>query len=144
MRRSKAEIYLHLVWATHKRKALLTEDIERAVYRCIESEAHRSGCVVLAIGGMPDHVHLLVQVPSTVSAAALAKQVKGVSSTMVRDRMELEEPFRWQENYAAFSVSRSHLTRVMDYVKNQKARHATGKLWDGWEEADEEKPVGSG
>ena len=144
MRRSKVEIYLHLVWATHRRKQILNDEIEGAIYRCIESEALRLDCTVLAIGGMPDHVHLLVQVPSTVSASVLAKQVKEVSSTFARDTMELEEPFRWQENYAVFSVSRSHLTRVMAYVKNQKVHHATGNVWARLEEVDEEKPVGSG
>jgi len=137
MRRSKAEIYLHLVWGTWGSLPLVTEEIERSVYRCIESEAQRLKCIVLAIGGMPDHVHLVVRVPTRVSAAQLAQQIKGVSSTFVRDQLRTGELFRWQEGFGVFSLSRSHVERVVAYVENQKRHHARGKLWNEWEETEE-------
>jgi REP element-mobilizing transposase RayT len=87
MSRSKSEIYLHLVWATWKRQSLVTSDIERAVYRCIEQQAIGLKCNVLAIGGMPDHVHLAVRTPTYVDASKIVMQAKGVSSTMVRDQL---------------------------------------------------------
>src|SRR5262245_11021265 len=98
MHRSLGEIYLHLVWSTRRRQHLVTEDIERDVYRCIEDQARKLKCTVLAIGGMPDHVHLVVHTPTIVCAAKLAKQVKGVSSTFVRDQLNIHEPFRWQDH----------------------------------------------
>ncbi len=137
MRRSKAEIYLHLVWGTWERLPLVTPDIERELYRCIENEARQLKCVVLAIGGMPDHVHLIVRVPTLVSAARLAQQVKGVSSTFVRNQLRIGELFRWQEGYGVFSISRSHLKRAIAYVEKQKRHHACCKLWAEWEETDE-------
>ncbi|MBV9470626.1 MAG: IS200/IS605 family transposase [Abitibacteriaceae bacterium] len=138
MRRSKAEVYLHLVWSTAHRKQWLTPEIEREVHRCIQHEACRLGCVVLGLNGMPDHVHLVVQVPTTVSIAHLVKQIKGVSSTFINDHLEVEELFRWQEHYAVFSLSRSHLNRVVAYVKHQKQQHAVGRVWAAWEETDAE------
>ncbi|MGI4788873.1 MAG: IS200/IS605 family transposase [Janthinobacterium lividum] len=80
MGHSHKEIYLHLVWATRQREPLLTPDVERRVHRCIQSEAERLGAIILAIGGLADHVHLVAQVPPHVSASQLAQQVKGVSS----------------------------------------------------------------
>ena len=70
--------------------------------------------------------------------AQLAKQVKGVSSTMVRTQLRGGELFRWQEHYGAFSVSRSHVARVIRYIENQERHHAKNKLWEEWEETDEE------
>ena len=140
MRRSKSEIYLHFVWATWQRRPWVTEAIERDVYRCIENEARQLNCAVLALNGMPDHVHLLVQIPTTLCPSHLAKQVKGVSSAFINDNFSVEERFHWQENYAVFSVSRSHLKRVIRYVNRQKEHHAQGTTWMEWEEVDEEKP----
>jgi REP element-mobilizing transposase RayT len=138
MRRSKVEIYLHLVWATWEREAWLAGDVERAVYRCVQGEARDLGCDVLALGGMPDHVHLLVKTPSTVSAAVLTKQIKGVSSRLVKDQLTPGEGFGWQEGYGVFSVSPAHVTRVKAYVRDQEHHHATNQLWQEWEETDEE------
>ena len=138
MRQSKVEIYLHLVWTTRLREPLVTSEIERPVYRCISQETGRLGCTVLALNGMPDHVHLLVRVPSRTSVAELARQVKGVSSRFVNEQLPGHEGFRWQEGYGAFSVSRSHVDRVKTYVERQKLRHGTGELWPEWEECDEE------
>ena len=142
MRRSKCEIYLHFVWATKGRRPWINARIEREVYRCIESEVQKLNGVVLALNGMPDHVHLVVQMPSTLNAAQLAKQVKGVSSAFINDhdRLPVDDLFRWQEGYGVFSVSRSHLRRVMNYVQGQKQHHENGTTWPQWEETDQEAP----
>ena len=138
MRQAKAEIYLHMVWGTWQRQPLVTEDIERALYRCIEKEVKRLKCVVLAIGGVPDHVHLVVRMHTTVSASGLAQQVKGVSSTFVRDSLRRGDLFGWQDGYGVFSISRNHVKRVISYVQDQKRRHEKHKVWDEWEDTDEE------
>ena len=70
-RRNKLRVPLHFVWATHTRLPLLTEDIERDVYRYIEKVCRDDKCDVLAIGGMPDHIHLLVLLANTMTMADL-------------------------------------------------------------------------
>ena len=80
------------------------------------------------------------QANSRVSAAELAKQVKGVSSRAVNELLRDGEGFRWQEGYGAFSISRSELRRLTEYVQQQADRHARGDLWPEWEETDEEAP----
>jgi REP element-mobilizing transposase RayT len=131
-------MFFHVVWATHRRQPLLTPERERAVHRCIESEARKLCCDVLAIGGMPDHVHLAVSTPTTLAVAQLMKQVKGVSSAFANRLQDQTGAFRWQEGFAVFTVSRSHVTRVVSYIKNQKRRHETSRLWPEWEETGEE------
>ena len=137
MRRSKCELYFHFVWATSHRYAALQGEIERRVHRCIQSEAEKASCSVLALNGMPDHVHLIAQLPSSMSAARLMQRVKGVSSTFARQHLIFDEPFGWQDNYAAFTLSRSHLKRAIFYVQHQKKHHAAGTLWTEWEAVDE-------
>ncbi len=128
-----------LVWATWQRLPLVTPEIERDVYRCIESEAQTLHCSVLAISGLADHVHLAARVTTSVTASQLAKQVKGVSSTLVRQTLRPDELFRWQEGFGVFSVSRSHLPSVIAYVQNQKRHHAAGNLWTEWEAVSAEE-----
>jgi putative transposase len=87
---------------------------------------------------MEDHVHVVTRMPSTVAIARLAQHLKGETSNLVRVTFKMDDLFEWQEGYAAFSVSRSHVRRVVTYVENQKQHHAASKLWPEWEETDEE------
>ena len=137
MRQSKAEIYLHVIWATRNQEAFLTCEIERAVYRCIEQQARRERCDVLAIGGMPDHVHLCVKVPATLAVSQLMNLIKGVSSHFVHEKFPKETPFQWQEGYGVFSIGRNQVSAVTAYIENQKQHHCDGTLQSRWEEIDE-------
>jgi len=112
--------------------------VERRLYRSIEAEAQQMGCTVLAINGMPDHVHLLVKIPATIAIADLVKQVKGVSSHLVNEVLQPGAGFKWQGYYGAFSVSRWDLDRVAAYVKQQKKHHETGDFFQDWEGSYEE------
>ena len=126
MPRSKAEIYLHLVWATRNREPMLTPKIEPDVYRCINAALGELGCDLCAIGGLPDHVHVLVQVPTKCSAAQIVKLAKGASSRLINEAAHFSEALYWQEGYGVFSISLSHLKRVTAYVLDQKQRHEIG------------------
>jgi putative transposase len=138
MQRSKVEIYLHLVWATKGRTPIITPDIERALHRCIASEARNLGCTVLALNGMPDHIHLVVKIPGMLAASDLAKRVKGVSSTFARTDLAADGFFGWQDGYAAFSISPTDIQEVIGYVRNQKRHHSENKLNALWESTGEE------
>ena len=117
---------------------MLTPELTASVYGRIANVAQRLGCVVLAVGGMPDHVHLAVKLPPRTSSAQLAQQVKGASSKLAGDLGGRETPFRWQEGYGVFSLSRPHAPKTIAYVENQPRHHADGILWPDLEEADEE------
>ncbi len=138
MRRSKAEVYLHLVWATHNRQPWLTPALIPPVYACIETVARRLGCTVLALGGMPDHVHLIVMLPPKRAIYLVAQQAKGASSKLAADLTGKDPTLHWQEGYGVFSLSRTDLPKVIEYVHNQASHHGGGKVWETLEEADEE------
>ena len=137
MRRNKLRLYLLLVWATWDRQPLITPDIERPLYRCIEQEARDNKCKVLALNGVADHVHLVVSFPTTITIAHLVKQVKGVSSCFVNDQLSPPVKFKWQGFYGAFTVSRWDVDKIVAYVKRQKAHHGANELLAEWEEMSE-------
>ena len=72
---------------------------------------------------MPDHVHLLLALPSTVSLAKAMQLLKGGSSKWIHDTHPAAEDFRWQIKYGAFSVSRSVLDQTIRYIRTQEAHH---------------------
>lgn len=138
MRGNKLALYLHIVWSTWDRLPLITPEIEERIHRNVASEAQKTGCQVLALNGMPDHVHLLVKIPTTITIASLVKQVKGVSSHFVNDTINPPEKFKWQGSYGAFTVSRWDLEKIIHYVNGQKEHHRAGDLLIEWEETYEE------
>lgn len=134
MRTSKVEIYLHFVWATDNRLPVITPERERAVYRCIINEAERLECVVCALNGILDLVHLLLKVPSKHAPSFIMKQIKGISSKFMHDQFPETEGLRWQEGYGVFSVTPNHRQAVIDYIQNQKQHHSDSTLHSKWEE----------
>jgi len=120
-------LFVHLVWATDRRRPLLQPSLEADLHEYIQLKSRVLRCPVLAIGGMPDHVHLLVELHPTLSVSALAKEIKGTSSHAA-SRLGAGRDFSWQTGYGAFSVSRRDLPRATAYVLCQKEHHAAGTL----------------
>ena len=83
----------------------------------------RKGATLLALGGMPDHVHLLIRLKADLSLANLVGALKSVSSKWVHEKSDPIPGFAWQEGYAAFSVSPSREAAVRTYILNQEAHH---------------------
>jgi REP element-mobilizing transposase RayT len=138
MRRNKLALFLHLVWGTWDRLPMLTPEIERAVHRCLAAELQDMKAQVLALNGMPEHVHVVVRLPATVAIADLVKQIKGASSRFVNAELRPENQFKWQGSYGAFTVGQGELDRVVAYVRRQKEHHAEGGLWPEFEATFEE------
>lgn len=138
MRRNKLALYVHLVWATWDRLPLITPEIERRLYRCIEKEVQDMGGVVLALNGTEDHTHLCASFTATDTIANLVKQVKGVSSHFTNEVLKPEGQFKWQGSYGAFTVSRWDVDRIVQYIKRQKEHHANSEVWPEFEETFEE------
>jgi REP element-mobilizing transposase RayT len=95
-------------------------------------------CRLLAIGNMPDHLHIRVALTGSVSLSALIRRIKGGSSRRLSEWLGAENWHGWQANYAAFSVSPSHVERVKRYIRAQKRHHAAGALWTEAERCFEE------
>lgn len=75
MHRNQLSVFLHLVWATWDRRPLLHGDIERQVHRAISAKCEELEVKLVALGGVEDHLHLLVRLPSTLTIADLVKHL---------------------------------------------------------------------
>ncbi len=137
-RRNLIALTIHIVWTTWKRQPYLVGERERVAFRCIASEAEKLRVPILALNGMPDHVHLIVMLPSSVSMAKLMHQLKGASSHLLNTEFPEEEHFRWANGYAAFSLSHNHRDNAILYVKKQKQHHADDQLRAALERTPEE------
>jgi REP element-mobilizing transposase RayT len=126
MRHNKLALYAHFVWSTWDREFLISPKIERQLWRSIHVEAESLGCTVIAIGGVEDHVHVLLSFPPTLALVELVKQMKGVSSLLANQGLEMDGSFKWQASYAAFSVSRWDVKKIQSYIQNQRQHHDQG------------------
>ena len=133
--RSHTRLYAHVVWATFDREPLITPAIRERIYPMMQRHAVNLGVEVLAMGGIEDHVHVLVRFPSRVAVAELVRCMKGGASYLATQVMG--EIFRWQGSYGAFTVSERGVDRVRAYVLNQEAHHRDGTTHP-WLEATEE------
>ena len=134
MPKSHAAIFIHLVWATWGRQPLLTPDFSPRVQRVVVDKAQECGAEVLAIGGVEDHLHLLVRLPTTMNIATLMKQIKGSSAYFVAHQLAPGSNFRWQGSYGAFSVGRQQIGSVCAYIARQREHHAANDPLVRWEE----------
>jgi REP element-mobilizing transposase RayT len=128
MRGPLTELYLHLVWSTWRRYPFITPELRQPIYAELVRASEEMRATVLAIGGMPDHVHVLVRFPATVTVADFVGRIKGSSSHLVTHVLRPGEPFKWQGGYGAFSVSRRNVSAVRAYVLNQEQRHRDGTI----------------
>jgi putative transposase len=78
---------------------------------------------LLAAGGMPDHVHLYVSLPSTITVAKVVNLLKSNSTTWVKQNIENMDRFHWQEKHGAFSVSKSGEKTLCQHIANQQEHH---------------------
>ena len=134
MRRTKVDVFVHVVWTTWDRLPLLTPERKRQAYSVIGAKCQELETDLIALGGMEDHVHMLVKLPATLSIADLVKHVKGASGHLLAMQAESGQTFfRWQGAYGAFSVSPRHVRQVSDYVAHQQEHHAASTLIPEWE-----------
>ena len=137
MRHASVTVFVHLVWATWDRLPFLTGDVERRVYRAIGDKCVALGAQIIALGGVEDHVHLLVRLPAAVSIADLVKHLKGASAHLITHETPNAPFFKWQGAYAAFSVSPRHLHEATDYITHQRQHHQAGTLIPALEPSDD-------
>ena len=120
MSHTYSQNYLHVVFSTKERRKLIGPSMQPKLWAYMAGIARNHDFLVLANGGIEDHVHLLIQLPPVL---ALAKAVSLLKSNSSSWTSEHGMQFRWQEGYGAFSVSASNLATVERYIANQEKHH---------------------
>jgi putative transposase len=124
--------YYHLVWATHNRHPFITPTIESELYSYVESKIRSLDCPFHTIGGIEDHIHLVVSIPPSLSIADFVKRIKGSSSHHINKAFP-QQKFAWQNEYGVFSLGGKQLETAIVYVRNQKEHHQERSLIHGLE-----------
>ena len=125
MPQSFASLHCHVIFSTKHRAALLSAALQPRLFAYLGGILHDADSVLVAAGGMPDHVHLLVSLGREVSVAEVARLVKANSSKWVRETFPEMAGFAWQNGYGAFAVSYSLVDRVKAYIAGQAEHHRT-------------------
>jgi REP element-mobilizing transposase RayT len=113
----------HLVFATKYRAPLIAPEIQDGLYRRVHQIVETQGADIIEIGGMPDHIHLLLEARPRISLASLVQQVKGGSSHWLQEHGKAPGEAFWQSGYGVFSVSESNLKRIRQYIRDQPIHH---------------------
>ena len=115
--------YFHCVFSTKERRPLIPPELRERLWPFLGGIARQNQMKAVEIGGMPDHVHILLSLPSTLSIAKALQLIKGGSSNWVHETFPEHRLFGWQVKYGAFSVSVSQLDKITQYIKHQPDHH---------------------
>jgi REP element-mobilizing transposase RayT len=118
-----SQLYIHLVFAVKGRQSLITSDFDVRLYQYISGIVRGKGQKMLAIDGMPDHIHIFIGFRPEVCLSDLVREIKKASNAFINDNKLSRTKFYWQEGYGAFSYSHSDIDRVVRYILKQKEHH---------------------
>ena len=117
-------LHYHLVFSTKERRAIIAPDWRERLHSYMGGILNSMGAVPQAVGGVADHVHLLVGLKATHCLADVMRDLKRGSSEWVHDTIQ-DRAFAWQEGYGAFTVSATVREEVRHYIARQEEHHRT-------------------
>jgi putative transposase len=123
MANTYTQIHIHFVFAVKFRNGIIQSEWKELLYKYITGIIQNNNHKLLAINGMPDHIHILIGVRPSQSISDLMKDVKQGSSLWINENKLAKCHFEWLEGYGAFSYSKSQLSQVINYIQNQELHH---------------------
>ena len=115
--------YFHLIWSTKQRLSSIAPDVQLRLYPYLGAITRNHSGKLLEIGGMSDHVHLLIELSLLDKFSHFIRDLKASSSQWIHKNFPNLRDFAWQEGYGSFSVSYSALQGVQKYIQNQEQPH---------------------
>ena len=134
-RHSLTLVYVHLVWTTKHRVAVLDEQLLGKLCTLAKESGKNQGVEVIVCGGYEDHMHVFVRYRPDQKISDISRKLKASLSYWLRREGELPD-FEWQEGYGAFSVSHNDTNRIINYIRKQKEHHQEGSTNEHLEPAD--------
>lgn len=125
-----SQIYIQVVFAVKHRESLIHSSWEEELFKYITGIVQKRGQKMLAINGMPDHIHFLIGMKPSCCISDLVREIKKSSTELINEKKLSKYKFQWQEGYGAFSYSHSHLDNVIKYIANQKEHHKNKSFKD--------------
>lgn len=110
----------HIVFSTYQRQRWIAVENQKKLWGYLAGTSKNLRCQPMAIGGIEDHVHLLIALPADLDIAEYVNKLKSSSSKWMK---QFRKDFAWQKGYGAFSVSASNLNAVTKYIETQPEHH---------------------
>ncbi|MCF6154665.1 MAG: IS200/IS605 family transposase [Candidatus Brocadia sp.] len=125
MANTYTQIYLHVIFAVKGRDNLISPTWKEELYKYITGIVTNKNQKLIAINGMPNHVHLLVGLKPDIAPSDLIRDVKANSSKFIKDKQWVMGKFEWQLGFGGFSYSHSQLDVIINYIRGQEEHHKT-------------------
>ncbi len=122
--------YYHLIWSTKERLPLIPQNSKERVFEYTYGSFKNADCIPLLVGGMSDHIHMLVEIPPKFPVSEIVREIKICTSKWISVNLENCKGFAWQEGYGSFTVSSSKKDIVFQYIKNQELHHTNKSFKD--------------
>ncbi len=120
--RSFTKIWIHMIWSTHDRERLLIDrKLRKEISEWLYKYSDEKNIYMKINYVNPEHVHALIDLPTSLTIENTAQLFKGSSSCQINKLVNFE--FRWGKGYGAFSVSESTMDQVVKYIINQEEHH---------------------
>lgn len=123
MANTYSQLYNHFVFAVRNRDNLILSTWKEELYKYMTGIITNRGCKVICIGGVEDHIHILIGMSTDISPAALMAEVKRSSTQWINSKHFIKCHFSWQEGFGVFSYARSAISNVAKYIENQEKHH---------------------
>lgn len=123
MSNTYTQIHIQLIFAVQYRLAMIDKSWKDEFYKYITGIIQQQKHKLIIINGILNHIHILIGYRPHQSLSDLLQDIKGGSSKWINEKKLTRKKFAWQEGYGAFSYSYSHLSRVINYIKNQEQHH---------------------
>ena len=133
MPQSFSALHCHVIFSTKHRQPQITSELQPRLFEYMGGILRSNSSALIAAGGVPDHVHLLISLGRTLSIADAIRLIKTNSSGWVHRELQFSD-FQWQNGYGAFAVSYSNIDQVKTYLKNQEQHHRTLSFQDEFRE----------
>jgi putative transposase len=117
------QMYVHIVFAVQNRDAALREEIRDRVFKYMSGTINNLKHKTIIINGTFNHVHILIGMNPSISTSDTVRDIKRSSSIFINSEKLCPYRFSWQEGYGAFTISRSQIESVYNYIKNQESHH---------------------
>jgi putative transposase len=128
MTSTRTYLYVHAVWAVRDRRALLVRSVRTVLAAHMQKSADEKGLRILKANGGADHLHVLIHLHPAQNLSQVVRQLRSESAEWLNATRIVNEPFEWEEDYVAYSVSPNVIRQVSDYIDRQDDYHRTKTL----------------
>ena len=111
-------LYYHIVWTTKNRYPYITPDLEAKLSPYIINKTQSLNLIIHALGGIEDHVHLVISIPPQLAIASVVKNIKGSSSHHLNQTFNHQPKFAWEEGYGVFSLGSKQYILALEILEN--------------------------